>query len=338
MSQWTIWGTLDLSSSSRGDSPARTSPRREGAWDSSEESAVPYGWRCLESSGLAHRLGSSLRTFLLSVCEGSTPSSLAWRRRATPRGRWWWVLGRSGHRTGGTESGSSGGEWATPTTPSGGGRVNGPHVSPTGKCPDGSKRQVDLSDQVRKAEWPTPTAAEPYGSNRGGAMGRDGQPVRPSLEGAAREWPTPTMADADRASDTYHHGEKNPTLRGAARMEDWPTPTARDWRSTCASPETHEKNSRPLSEVAGLDWPTPKTVDGRPKGNAGGNRKSPGLDAMARSGQPGEENRSTNGSRPGSLNPAWVEALMGAPPGWTDLPGEAASALWATRIRRTSRI
>lgn len=41
---------------------------------------------------------------------------------------------------------------------------------------------------------PTPTA-QSYGSNCGGSAGRDGQPVRPSLDSMARKalWPTPTV-------------------------------------------------------------------------------------------------------------------------------------------------
>ncbi len=181
-----------------------------------------------------------------------------------------------------------------------------------------------------QGEWPTPTA-EPYGSNQGGSSGREGQPKRPSLEGAAREWPTPRMSDANGPGK---HGEGGEDLRTAA--QDWPTPTARDWRSTAASPETHERNARPLSEVVGLEWPTPKEADGRPKGNAG-DRKSPGLDALARTGQFAEENPNTPGSPRGSLNPDWVEALMGAPPGWTDLPEDTVSELWATRTPHKSR-
>lgn len=69
------------------------------------------------------------------------------------------------------------------------------------------------------------------------------------------------------ASDTYHHGATNPTLRGAARSE----------------------------------WPTPKEVDGRTKGNAGLNRNSPGLDALAKDGLLAEENPSTPGSHPAEV-------------------------------------
>ncbi len=38
----------------------------------------------------------------------------------------------------------------------------------------------------------------------------------------------------------------------------------------------------------------------------------------------------------GSLNPDWVEQLMGAPEGWTALPDETVLRLWETRTRHTS--
>lgn len=328
MSQWNIFGSLDPSDSSRADSRAPTSPQREGAWDSSEEKGVPFGWKCSELSELSSRLGSSLRTFLISSLEGLTPYSLGWRKRVTPRGRWWWALGAWGRRTGGIGSGLSGGDWPTMTvcgnhnrksasTKSGDGLATATRMEwATPRASENENRTTRMTPSQANgkhgqyltvqalSEWPTPTA-KPYGSNQGGSSGREGQPKRPSLEGAAREWPTPT---------------------------------ARDWKSTQASPETHDRNARPLSEVAGLDWPTPKAVDGYPKGNAGGNRKSPGLDAMARSGQLEGESCSIPGNHRGSLNPDWVETLIGAPVGWTDLPEEVVSALWATRIPGKSRI
>lgn len=281
-SQPKIWQALGLSGSSPEDSPAPTSPRREGAWDSSEEDGVPFGWRWSGSFVWRDRLSSSLRTFLLSTLAGSTPYSLGWRRRVTPRGRWWWGLGRSGLRTGGTGSGSL--EWKTPTVPNGG-RVNIRGTSPTGRDPAGRKRQVDLAHEVRMM--------------------------------ATGEWPTITICG-------------NNNRKGAS-------PTSGDGLATAAR-----------------EWPTPKEVDGRTKGNAGLNRNSPGLDALAKGGLLAEENPSTHGSRPGlsldesstattwprnqgRLNPDWVEALMGAPPGWTDLPGEVVSELWATRTRLKSR-
>ena len=212
-----------LSTSSPAASPARTSARLGRAQDSPESDRACGSSTC-GSCPNCDPLGFSLKTSLLSALAGLTPWRLAWKRKATPSGRSWWVLGRSGLRTGESECGLS--EWATPTT--------------------------------------------------------------------------------------------------------------RDWRSTAASSETHDRNARPLSEQAGKDWPTPKTADGRAKGN-GGDRKSPGLDQLARGGRLDAESPSTNGSRPGSLNPDWVETLQGLPLGWTDLPAETVSALWVTRTPAKSR-
>jgi hypothetical protein len=308
MSQQSLFPGSEESSSSPGASPVRTSARRGEAWDSSEESGVPYGWKCSGSSEGSTQLGSSLRTFLLSALAGLTPFSLAWRRRVTPRGRWWWVLGRSGLRTGGTESGLLGADWASPTmamlhgfcrdpekvkAPSSGGHRRGhqgdelrrqaewewatsTRRDEKGPGPKHTKGGRDLATDAAQ-EWPTPTA-EPYGSNQGGSSGRVG-PVRPSLEGAARDWPTPTVTSHAQTAENPFPGQTGHTTLPGAILEEEGFPVG------------------PLAEA----------------------------------------NRNTPGSRPGSLNPDWVEALMGAPPGWTDLPEDTVSRLWATRIRRSPR-
>lgn len=60
-------------------------------------------------------LGHSLRTWLLSEFEASTGSPLTWRARATPSGRFWWVLERlSELPTGESGSSSSAAEWFSP--------------------------------------------------------------------------------------------------------------------------------------------------------------------------------------------------------------------------------
>jgi hypothetical protein len=54
-------------------------------------------------------------------------------------------------------------------------------------------------------------------------------------------------------------------------------------------------------------WPTPRAIDGRPKGNG------PRPDTLT-----GAVNYDANRKRIGTLNPQWVEWLMGYPDGWTD--------------------
>jgi DNA (cytosine-5)-methyltransferase 1 len=67
-------------------------------------------------------------------------------------------------------------------------------------------------------------------------------------------------------------------------VKRYPTPSALDWKNGYASEVTHERNSRPFNEQI-----VKREVNGQ-------------------SIQPKS-----------SLNPAWVEWLMGFPPGWTDL-------------------
>jgi hypothetical protein len=139
MEQSTLW------SAASPNDPARTcpSPARERA--SRKARGAGYGSRCAGSSESADPVGCSLRTCLLSALAEATGFSLTWKNSATPAGRSWWVLGRSGLRIGGTGCGSSG-EWQTPTTQPA--RRNSYPSDP-------SRKRPSLQDQ---ALWPTPNA------------------------------------------------------------------------------------------------------------------------------------------------------------------------------------
>ncbi len=113
------------------------------------------------------------------------------------------------------------------------------------------------------------------------------------------------------------------------------TPTGR-WWWVLSMPERHTDGSG-----FGL-LPTAKASDGRTKGN-GGNRKSPGLDQMAKAGmlptptardwkstqasdathernsRPLSEVVGRNGPGTKRLSPCFVEWMMGYPEGWTDV-------------------
>jgi hypothetical protein len=79
-----------------------------------------------------------------------------------------------------------------------------------------------------------------------------------------------------------------------------PTPTARDWKDgTAQSCQNVEPNGL-LGRVVHL-LPTPRACSGL---------RSSGMNRSELTTQQGV---------PGSLNPAWVEWLMGFPEGWTDL-------------------
>ena len=95
---------------------------------------------------------------------------------------------------------------------------------------------------------------------------------------------------------------------------DWPTPTARDHRSGKIGPATLARmNARPLSEAVeseSLLWATPTRADG--------------LGGPGNSGREGGENLRTQAA--GSLSPAFVEAMMGFPAGWTHIDGPPVAA------------
>ena len=153
---------------------------------------------------------------------------------------------------------------------------------------------------------PTPTAHQ-GGWNQGGGNGREGQPIRPSLQHMARHnlWPTPQAFDA---LDI----QRNPAALARAKEKG---------------------GSTNLREVVHL-WKTPTAEDCRDRAFARNNRGEPKLSAQVKMTAPwatptahprthsprqvahGEQLANQVG---GSLNPTWVEWLMGWPLGWTAL-------------------
>ena len=82
------------------------------------------------------------------------------------------------------------------------------------------------------------------------------------------------------------------------------------------------------SRKAAKNWPTATARDWKGCGNAitrkDGKHRRDNLEAVIKYGHPDRANPNTNGKSRGSLNPNWVEHLMGLPVGWTDLGS------WAT--------
>jgi hypothetical protein len=139
-------------------------------------------------------------------------------------------------------------------------------------------------------------------------------------------WPTPTVFHAQRGNhdepvgaylqrvqdhkDGKTKGKPGPSLGIAVRM--WPTPTAQD-ASNDGGPSQQRRHTVPLNAAVkiadsvrgehgrGRLLPTPNTVDAK-----GGTRKGKGQEQLCH-------------LVGGSLNPTWVEWLMGYPAGWTDL-------------------
>lgn len=122
--------------------------------------------------------------------------------------------------------------------------------------------------------------------------------------------PTPTAMDSRNARNRTS-GRSNPsskhhdgvTLCDFVTM--WPTPSARDWKGAPASAATLPPNSRPLNEM--VRFRTPQARDGMERGPSDPKRRVEQGHSVSLHDQIG-----------GSLNPTWVEWLMGFPLGWTD--------------------
>jgi DNA (cytosine-5)-methyltransferase 1 len=117
------------------------------------------------------------------------------------------------------------------------------------------------------------------------------------LKGQATLWATPQAHDAQGMGNPSRVGRFG-TMAGGRNLNDeaalWATPAARDWRSGQTSSATMSRNSRPLNEqvVNSSFLPAPAI-------------KSAGRDIS---------------NNTPTLNPQFVETLMGWPLGWTD-PG-----------------
>jgi hypothetical protein len=135
-----------------------------------------------------------------------------------------------------------------------------------------------------------------------------------SLAGAARLWPTPSAANpnAQESLETWQARREELKAKGtngngcgtplgvAVRL--WPTPTARDNDKQKDAPG---REGAPSLSALIKQWPTPNARDY--KGPGGGHQAKGGNCLPTEAGAHGR-----------SLNPAWVESLMGFPPGWTD--------------------
>lgn len=239
--------------------------------------------------------------------------------------------------------GSSSSPWPTPAARDGQGK---PSRDRQGK---GVPRLASL-ETAAGSLWPTASAGDAENAT-GYARGN------PSLIGAM--FPTPAARDAkgrDRPERQGGQGLESALVEpgpatGKARADRWDTPMARD----AGTPGTRDRKDG--RAPAGLErqvlYPTPTaTAYGT---NAGGQKPGPARPSIERllleqhssatagelystpTASSGGEAKSMAYGKPGwnsaptladqigtssklALNPAWVEHLMGFPPGWTDQP------------------
>tara|TARA_R110001592_G_scaffold64076_6_gene196736 strand:+ start:404 stop:1060 length:657 start_codon:yes stop_codon:yes gene_type:complete len=204
---------------------------------------------------------------------------------------------------------------------------------------------ISLNDQVAHPDlmWPTPASRDWKGGSPGTIKeDKSGKPYREAknsktkwgltLDAAVvyqqkKMFPTPAARDyKDTGENTdYEKLAKKSKLAGAVKSKMYPTPRSSIGMSMTMDTVVNamDNNDRGykgnLEERVAIEqkmWPTPNASDNRDRGNMSdpaiqrriAKGKQVGL-TMAVKDKPGK----------GTLNPEWVEWMMGYPPGWTDI-------------------
>ena len=210
-----------------------------------KKTIVTYGRRCSELSESLIHVGLSVRTYLES-CElppgmwsrvwsvkDLTPSCLILKLRLSER----------------SIEGNESRLWHTPRVPNGG-DVNPEYMTETGRMPDGTKRQVGLSHQVKMVErglWPTPAARDYKGSNSMEHLLRKSENRNhvDQLANAVKLFPTPTATLGNHGGPNQRDSSGRPGLQMAATL--YPTPRAQS--ATGASHAPNRQGGADLQTV-----------------------------------------------------------------------------------------
>jgi hypothetical protein len=165
---------------------------------------------------------------------------------------------------------------------------------------------------------PTPQASYP-------GQGDPDDPKRGlKLQTFARMWPTPRSIDGRSATGNTtdkallnRNGRENLAER-MQMLERWPTPSSRDWKDspgmarTGTNPDGSQRTR--TDQLARAVYATPRSEDSQCAGRRHNRNSSDTLYSQI---------VTDSGAPPGSLNPTWVEWLMGYPLGWTVLSASA---------------
>ena len=170
--------------------------------------------------------------------------------------------------------------------------------------------------------WPTPRASanenrqtKPTPSQEAGKHGMN-------LATSAAMWPTP-QTDSFRSRGGARKHEKG--LDGMAR--DWPTPMATDGNK----PSAGNRKSADLTSASQM-WMTPTARDHKDGATTLANTPVNGLLGRQVLVTPMAGSNSSEQRR--TLNPLFVEALMGWPTGWTGFASAATAwSHWLPRMR-----
>ena len=151
-----------------------------------------------------------------------------------------------------------------------------------------------------------------------------------------RLWPTPNAPrahDSDETAGKFYETKNQMDLVKAVHL--WPTPRAHEAGGYQRDGGKKDGTQRPTLSGAVRLWPTPTSRDHKDVGDlgkGGGRMKTDLHGKLGRAVTPSKES--------GSLNPRWVEWLMGFPDGWTALDASETPSCRSksTRSSKRSRI
>jgi hypothetical protein len=174
-------------------------------------------------------------------------------------------------------------------------------------------RLVALEPRMKGIEcllWPTPNTKDgnvgefvskddnfeigPTGSVR--KINRQGTNGSAGLGRVVKMWPTIKASDGEHGGPNQRDSSGNPALPAAVKM--WSTPAAQDAKNGSLPISQVDRDTLP-GDVLKM-WATPQTTNAHGKGQHG----------------QGGDNLQTQCD--GSLNPDWVDCLVGLPMGWTN--------------------
>jgi DNA (cytosine-5)-methyltransferase 1 len=154
-----------------------------------------------------------------------------------------------------------------------------------------------ITNETESSLWPTPTAV-----------------TRP-MEGNVRMYRAKIEAgQMTEAEAEAILGKSVWEAQGAIPMM-WPTPVASDWKPR--GPNSKHQGLWEVIKTRDKLWPTPTARDW--KGAAGFKKEARNMADLTYLAQVRSGTRNGRDGHGGSLNPTWVEWLMGFPTGWTDL-------------------